>query len=974
MSWLSRLTPRATPARTGRGGPAAVPQESPSCTADPETCLMVFENHWRQLRQVLERKEPSRSVDDLIAVTNHSDQMFCLLAEERPGRSPGEGDRDGEGDGDDDGDGDGPLLRLTVRERVLERLLLWHLRRGPDPDSLGALLRLFEMLIGQSRQSLLRRPAVLEPLLGLVGACAPPERGCPPALENGLVLLLNQVCVRAARQPPLLETLFRAAPTPAPTPRRGSADPLIFSLLVPFIHREGAVGQQARDALLLVMAASAGHRGVARHIAHNSYFCPVLATGLSALYSSLPRKMEVRGDDWHALRREDWMGESSLVVFMNSLEFCDAVAQVAHPAVRSQLLDYLHNGFLVPVVAPALYKSSVDETIASTAYLDLFLRSVSETALLKTFLRFVLLHRLDERSVLDTLLARIGGNSRLCMVSLSLFRTLLSFNCEDIMLQLVLRYLLPCGHVMLSQRRAIRELDTYGKCARKFLSLIPECCRASASRDEEATLRSKAAHQAEAKPATPSRLAFFIRQQSATAASGSPSLPSETPESPASPARRGPPEVLAWDSGYLDYLKDARRGIELCSWACRDWSAPYDGEEPSPEKSDRSGSAHDGGEWDVGAGQNDGVGLTPRSMKRGLRREEPVSESGSPVPGSAPSPAGTPPAPRDGMVRTGRDREQEAKKAKRDHREFLDENSNRKGRPEDGDGAAPAPLDATADSLIRELLEPSPGNTQDEGAEERATPPSDEDAEERMAANGEGGGGGSRPAARGPARPLVQGSCQPYTGPLLAALLAKLENMPHNSLYVNILLTGAVARLACYPQPLLRSFLLNTNMVFQPSVKSLIQVLGSVKNRIEAFAASHEDFPAMLRKAQQYLVARGTLDWSAAGAPPLRRSDSLVKSRKSSLGELLLRHADSPARSRGAAQTALAHVRAGGQTLHGALFRGASGLEKQAEALRVKNAVYAAVIFCEFLKELAALAQEHAVALPFARAHAHAEE
>lgn len=82
----------------------------------------------------------------------------------------------------------------------------------------------------------------------------------------------------------------------------------------------------------------------------------MLATGLSALYSSLPRKMEVHGDDWHALRREDWMGLSSLAVFMNSLEFCNAVVQVAHPMVRSQLLDYLHNGFLVSVVAPALYK------------------------------------------------------------------------------------------------------------------------------------------------------------------------------------------------------------------------------------------------------------------------------------------------------------------------------------------------------------------------------------------------------------------------------------------------------------------------------------------------------------------------------------------------------------------------------------------------------------------------------------------
>lgn len=96
-----------------------------------------------------------------------------------------------------------------------------------------------------------------------------------------------------------------------------------------------------------------------------------------------------------------------------------------------------------------------------------------------------------------------------------------------------------------------------------------------------------------------------------------------------------------------------------------------------------------------------------------------------------------------------------------------------------------------------------------------------------------------------------------------------------------------------------------------------------------------------------------------------------VKSRKPSLGDLILRHTNSPTRARHAAQLALAHVRDGGQSLHSALFRGgsggggASGLEKQAEALRVKNAVYCAVIFCEFLKELAALAQEHAVTLPF---------
>ncbi|XP_061579057.1 FHF complex subunit HOOK-interacting protein 1B [Cololabis saira] len=1140
MSWLSRLNPRGPGTRAGRSAAPSSP-----CMADPETCLMVFENHWRQVSWVLEQHESSSSSDDLTAVRNNTDQMLCLLAEERPAESSEDGSSVAP---------IGPILELVITENILERLVQWHVQRGLDPDSQGALLKLFEMLIGQSQQPLLQHTAVLHPLMRLLGACADPELGCPPALENSLVLLLNQVCVSMARQPVLLEMLFRAAPA-----QQGSTNLLIFSLLVPFIHRDGAIGQQARDALLLVMATSASHQAVARYIAENSYFCPVLATGLSALYSSLPRKIEARGDDWHALRREDWMGVSSLVLFMNSLEFCNAVVQVGHPMVRSQLLDYLHNGFLVPVVGPALHKSSVDEMIASTAYLDLFLRSITDTSLLRTFLRFILLHRHDNDTILDTLLTRISSNSRLCMVSLSLFRTLLSLNCEDIMLQLILRYLMPCTHVMLSQRRAIKETDLYGKSADKFLSLIPECCRLSAAasgeRDDDNPFWAKALNSpsteapapapAPARPSTPSRLSFFTRQQSGSGGgpSGLPSVeqtgPGSRPLSPDSPMHQQQQhyDCLDWDAGYLEYLRDAQRGITLCSWACQDWSAPYDGETPSPStappppppptsnpsmamfpehfslqpggssnsppgqqraaivaaaRTEWSHSDRDSGEWDVTIGQNNCISLTPRSKKRSLQREElqpkplpPLIPSSSSAALSASHSSSSPAAHVPSSAITvsyqamyngtmtladgcsdSQERGLEVKKVKRDFGEqpYMDENRNGSvvscpsqscnplpksmfGNSDDISDATSlcpnqipfqpgpetkSPTGETSDqtlstssetpesqqsqqsveSLIEELLEQAPGEPQGTGdsngqgisieaftqelreLEERVRErtraacqgeesapdprPAGRPEEEQPSAvaetklPGDGKADGSVPGICSPARPLTQLSSQPYTGPFMVVLFAKLENMLQNSLYVNILLTGIVAQLACYPQPLLRSFLLNTNMVFQPSVKSLIQVLGTVKNRIEAFAASHEDFPSMLRRAQQYLVARGRVDWAeAAGVPPLRRSDSLVKSRKTSLGDLILRHTNSPTRARHAAQVALAHVRDGSHSLHSALFRGGAGpggvagLEKQAEALRVKNAVYCAVVFCEFLKELAALAQEHAVTLPF---------
>ncbi|GBL98469.1 UPF0518 protein GE18198, partial [Araneus ventricosus] len=131
---------------------------------------------------------------------------------------------------------------------------------------------------------------------------------------------------------------------------------LIFSLLIPFVHREGAIGQQARDALLLCMALSRRNESIGVYIAEHSNFCPVLATGLSGLYSLLPRKLPSVPEDWHQFTPEDISEIPELAMFLNSLEFCNAVIQVAHPLVQEQLMEYLYQGFLVPVLGPALHQ------------------------------------------------------------------------------------------------------------------------------------------------------------------------------------------------------------------------------------------------------------------------------------------------------------------------------------------------------------------------------------------------------------------------------------------------------------------------------------------------------------------------------------------------------------------------------------------------------------------------------------------
>lgn len=54
---------------------------------------------------------------------------------------------------------------------------------------------------------------------------------------------------------------------------------------------------------------------------------------------------------------------------------------------------------------------SREEVMTATAYLDLFIRHVTEPHLLKAALRFVLVEKYDDVPILDTLLSRINSSS-----------------------------------------------------------------------------------------------------------------------------------------------------------------------------------------------------------------------------------------------------------------------------------------------------------------------------------------------------------------------------------------------------------------------------------------------------------------------------------------------------------------------------------------------------------------------------------
>jgi len=1102
----------------------------PRSGTDPDTCLEVFRSHWLQAITIMNKTNGAPAsirrgglAEEVSAVRQHIDQMAMLLLEE-------------EGAGTSGDAGQGPVLQYTLQEDVLAKLLTWASRTGEHSTAMRLhQLKMYELLISQANQRLLVHKPVMRPLLSLLAACSG-QSNSDTQTHGQLILLLHQLCVCVTQDPALLELLFNASAD------HGPAKFLMFSLLIPYVHHEGSVGQQARDALLLIMALSSQHTHIGQYVSQHSDFCPVLATGLSGLYSSLPRKWPVPADDWYQISEEDVQATPDLAMFLNSLEFCNAVVQVAHPVVRDQLLNFIYNGFLVPVIGPALHQdisklpssivecyfgSSTDEIITATAYLDLFIRRISEPTLMNTFLRFILTQEYDDTCILDTLISRINTSSRLCMVSLCLFRTLVDLNCEDVMYQLVYKYLLPCSHVMVSQRRCVRDVDLYARTADKLLSLTPVCCLPDATSESPAISRTNSIAEMPA---------------SNNSRSSSPDVAGLGAGIPTS-AGFGT-KLEHFETSYIEYLESARKQIGNCTAACRCWSASYDGDEPSAEqalpvtgetaicddlsspdhetgpgiglvnfphsstpKKPRSctGETHRSAFQDIHkqaahcshiSSNDDNVGTPSGSGKYSeLQGHSPsleitvlTGDSGSgdsgnsdfkPCPKFSSDEKSSPKtSPRDETDVRGtcvRDSYAESVVSEADSAlsgsSCATDNAGSSGDAADSRSDSPlndnfqtqefaafllnlkrvkTPVEicdniedsfTEMDSLLEEVKQaypamlcrergqtcksdsplpdftacpnstcpptivrpkptvqssgsnnsPLPGKSASWNSplEERLSEFDTDNSVQRTLVNlprcsslvsGRPGSVGSdidisrcgsftSSLPRPNSNPHRYSFNSPNIGSFLTSLLSKLETMMANSLYVNLLLTGLLARLACYPQPLLRSFLLNHTLVFQPTVKSLVQVLGSVKHKVDCYSYTVKDFEMLLLRAWRFLSWReGTLrtddrkrsdsNISLPSATQLRHGqekDAPKKRGGSMIGDFFRRN--SPGSKKGHLQT----INDGYKFINRGQNSEPRNDERGLESVKTKNAVYCALVLEEFLKELAAICQEHAV-------------
>jgi hypothetical protein len=320
---------------------------------DRSAALDSFKTHWSQAFECMNRKVLNEiTVDDITGVVNHIDQMVTLLVQENNYMN----DFEMNSSAKQSPIMMSPLLDYLFIESVLDKLFHWSQMSGEWIHIMKLeQLKIYELLVSQvcHNDALFQIP-LIRPLLNLLSQFV--DKDCHLEVEKRLVVLLNTLCVCLSQNLGLLELFFKSNPLVS---SHIETKFLIFSLLIPYVHRDGPIGQQARDALLLCMALSRTNESIAKYVAQESNFCPVLATGLSGLYSSLPRILfnsSIHSDDWHQITTEDIQNNQELEIFLNSLEFCNAVAQIAHPLIQKQLLDYIYNGFLVPVIGPALHQ------------------------------------------------------------------------------------------------------------------------------------------------------------------------------------------------------------------------------------------------------------------------------------------------------------------------------------------------------------------------------------------------------------------------------------------------------------------------------------------------------------------------------------------------------------------------------------------------------------------------------------------
>ncbi|KAJ2617307.1 hypothetical protein H4S08_000408 [Coemansia sp. RSA 1365] len=413
------------------------------------TQLAKFEKAWKTVQSVCYYQSKWQGTPvDTTPLPTQLQTMFDLLVQEDIAQA---------------GSGDwttGACMEYLLGNAVLDELV--RLAEADQPLGVRAVVvSNLATFISLADDKLLVQKAVHNPVLDLLRQHGSPD----PALradDATFVDLLYAICSKIRGDPMLLNIFFqdrkwlrsveqRSFSTDSIAAMMRSIESLrttdsdassgfeflLFSHLLRFVHRDGAVGDTARTSLLFllelatteIMASTGGNTALELFILDDSGFAAILSATLGAMYSRLPRSLQVTSgpaavvpesfpsysadlqnaiessiftSDHRAPERwtEDRGPVSSaspefracLTAFASLLSFIQEVLyRCPSPHVCSQLLANLRSNFLQSILYPSLLESSDSDgsSVAVMRYLETMLQVARHEDLVSTIMDFL---------------------------------------------------------------------------------------------------------------------------------------------------------------------------------------------------------------------------------------------------------------------------------------------------------------------------------------------------------------------------------------------------------------------------------------------------------------------------------------------------------------------------------------------------------------------------------------------------------
>lgn len=331
----------------------------------------------------------------------------------------------------------GVCMEYFLKNGVLQYLVTVTEKADYPVGIRGESIRTIASMVDLLDDRFLVHNAVHKPTIKLLRFCVLDDRQSE-LYSDDLVDLMYIICSKIHGFPALLNIFFHDKhwlTTPQnhhhtldePQDQPPEYEFLLFTYLLRFVHREGRSGDFARTGLLFIMEMANDQLG---DFIFGSDFATIMAAGLGALYSQLPRKLIVKDevDQIYANPTTFLLGQDSieslssannastvnanrfpiglgaeysnspefkyqLDSFLKLLEFCqDVLTRCPNAEISVSLLNSVRTIFLENILYPSILEcSDVDgSSVAVISYIDLILQTVQQEDLSKMVVGYLM--------------------------------------------------------------------------------------------------------------------------------------------------------------------------------------------------------------------------------------------------------------------------------------------------------------------------------------------------------------------------------------------------------------------------------------------------------------------------------------------------------------------------------------------------------------------------------------------------------